>query len=286
MALEDYAKHNNGNSFVAPTIPAIPKRLVSATIMEETNRRYDTAMQKFQLYTTTETALKQQLLEATPTDTFITLEDEVFGLRTVTTRTMIQYLTDQYPQMTPDDLSQNEAKLLEPWDPVTPIGTMFTRLIITQRNAKNSTIPISDAKVMHAALQHITHANVLEWEYKAWRASPDSGKTLKTLIEFFTTADNERVRQPKPAPTTYQGANAAKATTTAATTTAVTKTSKEKPKLQYCWTHGFTTNPKHTSATCNKRKPDHKSEATADNTMEGSTFIWNNKQRPPPAKTE
>jgi hypothetical protein len=41
----------------------------------------------------------------------------------------------------------------------------------------------------------------------------------------------------------------------------------------YCWTHGVTKNPKHTSATCEHRAEGHKEKATIFNRMGGSTKL-------------
>ena len=38
----------------------------------------------------------------------------------------------------------------------------------------------------------------------------------------------------------------------------------------YCWSHGRTFNPNHTSKNCRFRKPGHKEEATLSNRMEGN----------------
>ena len=44
---------------------------------------------------------------------------------------------------------------------------------------------------------------------------------------------------------------------------------KKRKQLYYCWTHGFSTNPKHTSITCKFKAQGHKNEATAENRCSG-----------------
>lgn len=48
------------------------------------------------------------------------------------------------------------------------------------------------------------------------------------------------------------------------------KTPKVAKVLYYCWSHGYTTNPKHDSGCCNNPKEGHKKEATIANNMGGS----------------
>lgn len=50
-------------------------------------------------------------------------------------------------------------------------------------------------------------------------------------------------------------------------------TNTEGDKITYCWTHGITTNLRHNSKTCTRKKEGHKSEATLTNKMSGCTEI-------------
>ena len=69
-------------------------------------------------------------------------------------------------------------------------------------------------------------------------------------------------------------------------------TAAEVPTLSYCWSHGYCLKregkPDHTSATCNRKRDGHKTEATATNKMGGEARIcnsWNpNFQMPSPAE--
>ena len=50
-------------------------------------------------------------------------------------------------------------------------------------------------------------------------------------------------------------------------------------KMYYCWSHGLGTNAKHTSATCNNPKENHKKEATLDNMMGSETTIMTRRKK-------
>ena len=43
--------------------------------------------------------------------------------------------------------------------------------------------------------------------------------------------------------------------------------------FHYCWTHGLSMNPNHTSATCNCQAPGHQTAATLQNMMGGNNTI-------------
>ena len=71
--------------------------------------------------------------------------------------------------------------------------------------------------------------------------------------------------------------NASQPTTSTSTTTSNTVPSGRRqnrratiPPTHYCWSHGGTINPAHTSSTCCARKPGHDPTATLQDTKGGS----------------
>jgi hypothetical protein len=101
----------------------------------------------------------------------------------------------------------------------------------------------------------------------------------------FNKAERDRHRQLTASGAGYNGANVAVVTpsteTAAAAQSSTSATTGTPPKAQktlfadgmggYCWTHGVTKNPTHTSATCENKATGHKVKATAFNRMGGST---------------
>jgi hypothetical protein len=48
-------------------------------------------------------------------------------------------------------------------------------------------------------------------------------------------------------------------------------TNDDGDKITYCWTHGITTNLRHSGKNCTRQKEGHKADATLNNKMGGST---------------
>lgn len=48
----------------------------------------------------------------------------------------------------------------------------------------------------------------------------------------------------------------------------------------YCWTHGYGTNPNHTSCTCKNKAPGHRNDATLENMFGGNNTITRNRGEP------
>ena len=106
--------------------------------------------------------------------------------------------------------------------------------------------------------------------------------SLKTIIQNMQNQMLQRPPTPLPVPMLIpqQQGTAFYATspsytppsvtsTDASTLTPNTQAARTQKQLFYCWTHGFSTNEKHTSPTCNFKAQEHKKNATAENMMGG-----------------
>jgi hypothetical protein len=76
---------------------------------------------------------------------------------------------------------------------------------------------------------------------------------IKALFQTMMSEFKPAARRPNPTPLISQG------------------TDDEGNKVTYCWSHGTTTNLRHHSKTCKRRKEGHQMEATLQNKMNGST---------------
>jgi hypothetical protein len=110
---------------------------------------------------------------------------------------------------------------------------------------------------------------------------------MKTFCAFFNNTEKERKERLTTKDVGY--ANAVIKGKTAATTTSPTTT---EPTVQYvdvvttrnvyyCWSHGVSSNPRHTSATCRSRSTGHKEEATLSDIMGGCKALKVGKNKTP-----
>ena len=51
-----------------------------------------------------------------------------------------------------------------------------------------------------------------------------------------------------------------------------TNEERPRPNLHYCWSHGFSRNPRHTSKSCRNKRENHKDDAVGTNRMGGNTL--------------
>ena len=246
---------------------------------------YKADLRKIRDYNAMESKLKQQLLAAIE-PTFITaLEDAEVGFAMVTSKKILQHLITEYGTITLDELAANIDTLNEPWNSEQPIRMLWDRLKECQRIGKAGGEPISDKMAMYAALKLLDGTGLYTTYTTGWRqAHPiQTTWTMKAFQEFFNHADKDRKKHLTTKDAGFHGANAVtksykaavtnEAPPTDETTTTRPKTNFVDPtsgrKVYYCWSHGGTLNPKHTSETCNHPKEGHKKEAHWFNMMDG-----------------
>jgi hypothetical protein len=232
-------------------------------------------------YNSMESKLKQQLLSAVET-TFITaLEDAEVGFATVSSKQIMAHLINEYGTVTLEDLYANTEKLNEPWNSEQPIRLLWDRIKECQRISTAGGETITDKMAMFTALKLLDATGLYSSYTTNWRSTYplQSTWTMNTFREFFNHADKDRKKNLTMKDAGFHGANAAK-TYKEAVTTETTEATTTRPKsnfvdptsgkkIYYCWSHGGTTNPKHTSASCNHPKEGHQKEATWFDMMDG-----------------
>ena len=184
----------------------------------------------------------------------------------------------------PDDeaLTENRKKLYEPHDLADPVRLTLMNKKKCQAFAVGTLDAISDGNLIQAVLSAFKDTGDKHF-VKAVRDYGERNQAAKTWDNLKSDLVNaEKLRKNDPE-TSKEAGYANAATTTMGETTnetaaaATADTNKTKPGTVkigkrfygYCFTHGLTSNPNHTSATCKYPCDTHKKEATLDNMMGG-----------------
>ena len=265
----------------------------------------------FQTHHSTDKALKKMLLAACPDIYLSAIKNPRTGYATTTTLQMMNHLWATYGEIKPEDLDQNLKNMTTPWHPTSPIETLFLQIDDGIAFASAGDSPIDDNTAVRIIYNIIADTGVFELPCRDWRAKPRNDKTLANFKRFFHTANNDRSTTTSSAG--YHSAQAALITTNdnlASLLAAHNKLQKTVEQLNkrnhtvdpkpnaptpttsnnntytpnlpqfrnYCHSHGITyshnQNNMHTSATCKKPGPNHNSNATEANKLNGSTREW------------
>ena len=283
--------HGNFQPFVKPVItePSDDDSTITEDVYKEDTR-------KLRDYNAMESRLKQQLLAAIENTYITALEDAEVGFAMVTSKQILQFTITEYGIITLDELAANIETLNEPWNSEKPIRMLWDRIKECQRIGTAGGEPISNRVAMFTALKLLDGTGLYSTYTTSWRQTYplQTAWNIDTFKDFFNHADKDRRKNMTTKDAGFHGANAVtKITPTEAHTTSTTcnATNFVDPtsgkKIWYCWSHGGSLNPDHTSATCRYPKEGHKMEATWLNMMEGCSDmkLSKNKMKKPTKTT-
>ena len=275
---------NNPGQLVIPGNP-------NANVRTNMTKLHEHNLLTFQTASAVEATVKEMLLRAIPSNYVDELSDAIMEYADVTIEQIITHLTTAYGTIKHDDLMRNKQEFEAPWDPTTPLETLYKRASHCRQFATAGNNPISEATTVMTLLQVIEQSAALPDAVKDWRKKPSADQTWAAFKEHFTEADTERIRQLSAAEAGYQAANQSTKEPMAANKAAEDReppTKKQKlitgegyiPNsaktipITYCHTHGVTYGTKHNSITCTNKAPGHKDEASLANPMGGTKALF------------
>jgi hypothetical protein len=88
--------------------------------------------------------LKNQILKAVPMIFIEELEHHKHGFAMVSTSQLLKHLVTNYGTLTPEDKFKNSEKLHTPWNPDTPLETLFNNVAKVCQIAEAGGDPISE----------------------------------------------------------------------------------------------------------------------------------------------
>jgi hypothetical protein len=335
-------------SGVAFTLPAHPGAAAThaagatASEISETNRQHQILLNEQAVYLNTRQALQKQILAKVHPTYIESLRHPITQFSQVTPLQILTHLWTTYGAVSTEDLSANWTRMNTPWNPPTPIESLYSQLKVGKDFAEEGAELISDTQLQRIAYDLIQATGLFEVACREWRNKPTATKTWDAFQVFFSLADDDRRKNTATTGTTGYNANniqelvqtelanaiganallnghlepeepdTASATANSAVTIDHIRTlmqeiltsnsqTRNRPDnrnnrrnqtpliaqgidengvpISYCWSHGITSNLRHTSCTCTRKKEGHKDEATLNNRMGGS----DERQRPRPA---
>ena len=207
-----------GNPFVPPTNPTqhptIPRGSTDAAI-STLNRRHDEKLREWKEHNNVQRALKKQLATAVDKIYLEAHYDDNVGYENVSIRTLIQYLFDEYGDITPIDLRANAQRLNEEWDPNQPIQTLFSRIKEIQTYAQAGNRTFTDQQIVDVAYTIIYNTGIYFDDCDTWLDTLPTNQTWTNFQTHFNTAHRKAKRKQRTTQSEgYHGANAAIETAT------------------------------------------------------------------------
>lgn len=266
-----------GVSYGIPVRPPVPAYAGAAAIIAAVQENYNRDVAAFIDHRDLSNHIKKLLLDAVPLDYLDELAHPDFGFSNVTPKQMLDHLVATYGGITPKDLQDNLQQIKAPWNPDTPIETVFRNGTFCRTFAAEGNDPISDTAYVRILVEIFEASGVLEKTVEDWERQPLADQTLANAIIHFKAGNKFRlIKEAKTAKNALEAHQAF--------TKTVADDSKAAPKSvgldgwHYCHTHGIC---KHPGTNCPAPKEGHKKEATMSNRMGGKNNLMSRRPRNP-----
>jgi hypothetical protein len=257
-----------GNEYDFPDRPDLPDFTgMNGNQRDDTKTQYQDELRIYNEAQSLHLQIKNLMLAAIPEVFIARLKHRLHNYANVSARDILAHVVDRYGTILPEHLDENLKQMDRLWDPTTNIQMVFNNADECRAFADAGGDPISDAMYIRRVLEVLKKSGVFATAIHNWNMKPAADKTIANLETHFILADKDR-RQNEPTAKNALSANAA----TTNTLVTDTKDGDGIPKY-YCWTHGLSTNPGHTSATCTKMATGHVKDATLQDMKGGNNTI-------------
>jgi hypothetical protein len=208
-----YATIAPGTPFIKPTNPAqhptIPRTSTDGAITS-IMRRHNERQREFREYNNVQRALKKQLATAIDGIYLEAHKDNNVGYENVSIEVLLQYLFDEYGDITPVDLRANAKRLDEEWDPSQPIQTLYSRIKEIQTYAQAGNRTFTDQQIVDAAYTIIYKTGVYYDDCDDWLETTPQHQTWINFQKHFNAAHRKAKRKQRTTQSEgYHSANAA-----------------------------------------------------------------------------
>jgi hypothetical protein len=284
LTAEAYAELSDIPFVIPVAPPADPEPGTTQPQITENNRLHKRAVAIHSLYVAVNNALRRQILDAVPRVYVRDLEHPQFAYSHVSCRDLLDHLWRNFGTISASDLKNNIQSMYTPWNPADPIETIFHRLTDAIAYSTAGRDPITEAAAVRAGYDVLEHSGLFPRACETWRTALPATHTLANLRAVFKVADTDRKRTVTTGSLGYANVLATAPLVLPSlapdslslpfSALSVSHSSAALSERTYCWTHGSSNNRRHTSATCKNKAPGHRDDATATNTLGGSTKVW------------
>ena len=200
---------NNGEIWDEPrnpgTAPTAPTNVATAQAAEqvfnpeialftaqERIRIYNESKSTYKTFLAAKTALRNQVLNAVDDKFISALKESIVSYTRLAPLDIISHLKKEYGEITESDLTNNDTKMQEPWDPSTPIEDLYERLEKGQRYARAAGEDIADATIVRYGYTAISATGLFATACEAWTNKARLTKTWTLFKTTFKKANDHR----------------------------------------------------------------------------------------------
>jgi phytoene dehydrogenase-like protein len=163
MPQAEYTAMAVGNApYVHPQPPVPPQYVGAAAVKAQILADYSHLKEKYNEYVELSTQIKAQMIQAVPPLYLEQLNDEQVGFTNGTPQHIMEHLMATFGEITEIDLENNLQDIKAPWNPDTPIHSVFARGTKCHNFASKGGDPISEATYTRILVDIFYKSGVLE----------------------------------------------------------------------------------------------------------------------------
>ena len=167
-----------------PNIPAGTSAANTSTLV----RRHTEDLHQWREFKNVNTALQNQLLTAIDDIYVRALKDRHVGYMNQSIRTILQHLFDNYGNITPLELEDNDTKMRATWDPNSPFDCLIQQIEDGQDYANDGGQSYTAEQLKRIAYTLVFKTGLYFEDCKAWNAHPAAAHTWDNFKTHFQSA--------------------------------------------------------------------------------------------------
>ena len=158
---------------------------------QQATRDHDKIINAWTHYQGALTALHNLIIDNIDDDYIAEHNNTLTGFCLVMPATLLNHIKANYGDVEPLQLKENEATLDAPWDAATPIVTLYKRIEDCKLFAEAGDEPLSDKKLLRAALLAIEATGLYNLACDTWTEKASATKTW-TNFKIFSPKNQKR----------------------------------------------------------------------------------------------
>ena len=253
---------NNATPFEKPDNPGPPDPPEGSTAfqLQQYNHSHALSLTEWHTCKRAELQAKLAILKCVADTHYSGLKHRKTGHANTTTANLIDHLRNQCPQPKRKELQAIRAEYDKSHDMSLSVKSTLDRMKTCQDQLQETRFAVSDNNLLMDALTCFERTDNEHFikQVQIFEARPTNEQTWTNLLKDMKQAEFLQKTFPKTSSTAgFAGATE----------------QKMSPVYSYCFTHGLTRNPNHTSKTCKNPCDAHRTDATLESMMGGATHI-------------
>ena len=167
-----------------PNVPAVTNAANTSTIV----RRHTEDLCQWRTFKNVNTVLKNQLLSALDDIYVRTLKDRHFGYMNQSICTILTHLFNNYSNIKPLKLEDNDTKMRATWDPNSPFDCLIKQIEDGQDYTDNGSQPYTAEQFLRIAYTLVFKTGLYFEDCKVWNARPTTARTWDNFKTNFQNA--------------------------------------------------------------------------------------------------